>query len=369
MSINILLTSGSEIKRQAVAICFGAFQFDNLSITPFDCKDCGLPLQPLVRIVEGTQKELDNGFYFAKARMNYARQHNNFDDYDYVISIESCMVEEKRKLSDQCYVLIHNKGMLASGTPMMTRIGVPTNYSDILKRCDLVQYNEKMCGYGKTIGEIIHEANSEISSTNWMKAIHLIDRKDQIVSALNACLKNLIKVSDNKKKLMSAYKTYQDFPTKGVVFQDIFPLFKDSKMLKLMVKFIVNQYQFETIDYVVGLESRGLCIAILIAYALGVGFVPVRKGGKLPGKVINCSYGKEYGKDVCEMQVDDDLAGKRILAIDDLVGTGGSMMAAIGLLKTLNCVIVDCCVLRDVVALKETCVKTMSGNNYSVLLQ
>ena len=152
------------------------------------------------------------------------------------------------------------------------------------------------------------------------------------------------------------------------MFHDIFPLFKDRLLFKQLIKLIVSQYKFDVIDYVVGLEARGFCLGTVIAYKLGVGFVPIRKAGKLPGKTIQLGYEKEYGKDICEIQC-DELNGKRILIVDDLIATGGSMKVAIDLLKLLQCTIVDCLVLRDVPELKDKYKSTMENNKYSILLQ
>lgn len=359
MNLSVLLTSESALKIQAVKSFFKETLDKDVDVKGINCSECKLPEQPIVNT-------LNNGFYCAKERMNFGRTKENFDDYDYVVSIESIVDISFSNIEDKCCILIYHKGILAHGESFGINFDIKY-YEHLENNYKLIEYNNKIYGYECTIGEIIHNDNSETDSKNWMKTICNIDRADQIKSGIKKAFNKLEKYRNIKDELHGAYDAYPDYPTKGVLFYDIFPLFKDAKLCRLMVKYIANHYRYDDITYIVGLESRGFCLGVAVAYKLKVGFIPVRKAGKLPGDVLKTSYQKEYGSDSCEIQSNlskDD----KVLIIDDLIATGGSMKAAVDLINQVGCKIVDCCVLKNVPILKEQCNKTM-GRDYSVLIQ
>lgn len=359
MSLNVLLTSQSKVKSEAVIEFFKGHFNKTIDLATIDCGACGLPEQPII-------DDNNEGHHFAKERMNYAKKSKNFDNYDYVVAIESG-ISVGLNIEDVCYVLVYHKGILADGTSF----GIPfelKHISTLEQNNKLLEYNKKIYGYSVTVGEIMNKEDGAIDPKNWMKTTLGINRTDQIKHGLKKCFEKLELRLNDKLLLMNAYKSYQDFPKDGVLFHDIFPLFKDSKLLRRMIKLIASQYKYDVIDYVVGLESRGFCLGTAIAFKLGVGFVPVRKEGKLPGKTIKLSYDKEYGKDTCEMSY-EGMEGKRVLVIDDLVATGGSLKVALDLLEMLNCLVVDCCVLRDVPQLKDTYSKALDGCKYTIMFQ
>lgn len=127
-----------------------------------------------------------------------------------------------------------------------------------------------------------------------------------------------------------------DFPKKGIVFRDITTLLKDKEALRYVIKKLANKYLDKKIDLVVGTESRGFIFGSLLAYELGVGFIPVRKKGKLPAEVVSEEYDLEYGKDCIEMHKDAIKPGQKILLVDDLVATGGTIKATAELVKQLG---------------------------------
>jgi adenine phosphoribosyltransferase len=123
---------------------------------------------------------------------------------------------------------------------------------------------------------------------------------------------------------------------KGVVFWDILPLLKDKRAFKEAVDNIAEHYKGKNIDVVVSNEARGFIIGAPLAYALGVGFVPIRKIGKLPGNCTTITYQKEYEKDTIEIQEDAIKKGEKVLLIDDLLATGGTVKANIDLIEKLG---------------------------------
>ncbi len=123
---------------------------------------------------------------------------------------------------------------------------------------------------------------------------------------------------------------------KGVVFWDITPLLKDREGFHEAIVKLADHYEKKQIDVVVSNEARGFIIGAPLAYRLGVGFVPVRKKGKLPSKCVDLTYDKEYEKDVIEIHEDAILPGQKVLLIDDLLATGGTIRANLELIKKLG---------------------------------
>ncbi|MGM0608196.1 MAG: adenine phosphoribosyltransferase [Candidatus Muiribacteriota bacterium] len=127
-----------------------------------------------------------------------------------------------------------------------------------------------------------------------------------------------------------------DFPKEGIVYKDITPLLKDNSALKKAVEKMASPWKNKGIDYVAGAESRGFIFGSAIAMELAAGFIPVRKPGKLPHKVVSESYELEYGKDSLEMHIDAIEKGSRVLIVDDLLATGGTAAAMVRMIEKNN---------------------------------
>jgi adenine phosphoribosyltransferase len=136
--------------------------------------------------------------------------------------------------------------------------------------------------------------------------------------------------------LRQKIRDIKDFPTEGILFKDITTLLKDGPAWRYAVDELANRYQAERVDLVVGVESRGFIFGGAIAHQLRAGFVPVRKLGKLPGKTIEVEYELEYGRDALAMHEDAITPGQRVLAVDDLLATGGTMAATLRLVEQLG---------------------------------
>ena len=142
-------------------------------------------------------------------------------------------------------------------------------------------------------------------------------------------------------------RTIPHYPKQGIMFRDITTLLKDAAGLKLAIQDIVKRYKGQKIDKVAGIESRGFIVGAPVAYELGVGFVPIRKKGKLPAETIGHDYELEYGADRIEIHVDAIARGDRVLLIDDLIATGGTAQAAATLIGKMGGEVVECCFVID----------------------
>lgn len=131
----------------------------------------------------------------------------------------------------------------------------------------------------------------------------------------------------------------EDFPTEGVSFKDITPLMQNGAAFRQAISEMVDYAKSKDIDIIAGPEARGFIVGCPLSYELGVGFVPVRKEGKLPRKVIKTDYGLEYGKNILTIHQDAIQPGQRVLIIDDLLATGGTIGATVNLVEQLGGVV------------------------------
>jgi len=137
-------------------------------------------------------------------------------------------------------------------------------------------------------------------------------------------------------KTQDLIRAIPDFPLPGILFRDITPLLKDRVGFKEAVDLFVDRFKNTPVDYVVGVEARGYMLGAPLAYALGAGFIPVRKPGKLPFSKLSESYALEYGTNSLEIHEDALGAGDKVLVIDDLLATGGTAAATARLLHRLG---------------------------------
>lgn len=147
--------------------------------------------------------------------------------------------------------------------------------------------------------------------------------------------------------IKSRIRTVPHYPKQGIQFRDITTLLKDPVGLRVTVDELVRRYQDVKIDKVAGIESRGFILGAPLAYALGKGFVPIRKKGKLPAETIGQDYQLEYGTDRIEIHIDAFNQGEKILLVDDLIATGGTAEAACKLIENMGGKIVECCFIID----------------------
>ena len=147
--------------------------------------------------------------------------------------------------------------------------------------------------------------------------------------------------------IKSKIRTIPHWPKQGVMFRDITTLLKDSEGFKHLIELLTERYKDTQIDVVVGIEARGLITGSVLAHKLGVGFVPIRKPGKLPAETISEEYKTEYSTDKIEIHKDAILPGQKVLITDDLIATGGTALAACNLIKKVGGELVEFSAIVD----------------------
>ena len=156
---------------------------------------------------------------------------------------------------------------------------------------------------------------------------------------------------DPTQRLKALIRDIPDFPKPGILFRDITPLLADPSGLALAIELMANPFRGKNVDLVVGAESRGFIFGTAVACCLSAGFILVRKPGKLPHKKVSRTYDLEYGQDTLEMHEDSIVKGQRVVVVDDVLATGGTMKASCQLVEHLGGQIVGVAVLTELVAL------------------
>ncbi|MDB5764005.1 MAG: adenine phosphoribosyltransferase [Herminiimonas sp.] len=147
--------------------------------------------------------------------------------------------------------------------------------------------------------------------------------------------------------IKSRIRTVPHYPKQGVMFRDITTLLKDAEGFRITIDQFVKRYTGRKIDIVAAIEARGFMFGSALAFQLGVGFVPIRKTGKLPWQTVGHDYALEYGTDRIEMHADAISSGDTVLLVDDLIATGGTAAAACKLIESMGGKIIECCFVID----------------------
>jgi len=158
--------------------------------------------------------------------------------------------------------------------------------------------------------------------------------------------------TNTESEFKAAIRRIPDFPKKGIIYRDITTLWKDGRLLRRCTDVMHEHYKDMRVDAVLGIEARGFVVGAPLAERLGVGFIPLRKLGKLPGAKISESYDLEYGTATLEMHMDAVEKGERILIVDDLIATGGTALAAAKLVEVLRGKVVGFAFVVELASLK-----------------
>ncbi len=163
--------------------------------------------------------------------------------------------------------------------------------------------------------------------------------------------------------LRNHIRTVPDWPAPGIQFRDITPLLQDPQVFRVLIDAFVHRYMDKSLrpDVVAGLDARGFILGAVVAYALNAGFVPIRKKGKLPFTTVQETYELEYGSATVELHTDAVKTGDKVLLIDDLIATGGTMMAGKKLLEKLGAIVVEGAAIVDLPELGGSAKLTAAG--------
>ena len=152
--------------------------------------------------------------------------------------------------------------------------------------------------------------------------------------------------------LKQTIRSIPNWPIKGVIFRDLTTLMQDPQAFRESIDILYDRYKDKGLDKVVGIDARGFVFGAVLAYRLGVGFIPVRKKGKLPHKTIEQSYSLEYGEGTLEMHQDAFTPGEKVVIVDDLIATGGTVGATVKLVKQLGADLLECAFIVELPDLK-----------------
>ena len=171
----------------------------------------------------------------------------------------------------------------------------------------------------------------------------------------------------DKQIILDSIRDIPDFPKKGIIFKDITTLLNNPKALKTLMNHLEDRYKEYDLDYIAGIDARGFIFGSILADRLGIGFVLVRKKGKLPYKTVSEKYSLEYGFDEVEIHIDafSGKKGARVLLIDDLIATGGTAKASANLINKVEANCVECCFIAELTFLNGK--ESIDTPVYSVL--
>ena len=325
----LVLTSESRIKIDALS---SLFPYAHISY--YSTSDAEIPEQPI-----------NSAGKCAGMRIDYVKENNELPKYDAIVSIENGVVLDKDKFCDVCFVVFETcDGMRFVGNSK--GIDIPPEYQDKLMDATPNTYKLNNLGAPVTVGSLINQEHPDIPDNNWMAHPKFggFDRRLQIRDALCNCFNNYYNTLLGQNIL-----SFQDFPKPGVEFKDLSKIISNPKYFQMLVDFMYFKILESGLkfDKVVGLDARGFIYGPLLAYKCNAGFVMARKKGKLPGKSKSVDYGTEYSFDSIEIMEGIIKHNDRILIVDDLVATGGSLQAAKRLVEQFEGETVGCfCVLR-----------------------
>ena len=157
-----------------------------------------------------------------------------------------------------------------------------------------------------------------------------------------------MKLTDNDKKIIeNSIRDIKDFPKEGIIFKDITTLLGNPKAFKILMNHLEDRYKSYNLDYIAGIDARGFIFGSILADRLNIGFVPIRKKGKLPFTTVSQKYSLEYGFDEVEIHIDAFKKGSRVLLIDDLIATGGTAQAGEALINQVGAICVENCFILE----------------------
>ena len=339
----IILCSQSALKSDTLASAVSQFDWiKNAEIILKDSQPEKNPVQPV-----------NSGHKCAVNRINQVHP-DPVEESTILVAIENEIRLQKtgdgQNISDVAHVVIRRGEDIVSSRSF----GIPLS-EELYKKAELQSEESSVnreFGLSVTVGSVIHQLHPEVSSDNWMKDARFggIDRKDQILDALVATIKKLY---------IHQRITYaDDFPKPGVRFRDLAYVLSDSLSFQFvgecLKQEVVSKGWHKNLTKVMGFDARGFIYGTMLARELGIGFIMIRKKGKLPGKTVQVTYKTEYSEDVLELVAGTIEKHDRILLVDDVIATGGTFGAGIQAIEESGGAhVVGCAVVMKVAPLEE----------------
>lgn len=363
--IKVLLTSQSPIKKSAVEKFFSSLS-KQIVLTCYSSDSINLPAQPINCSIPCAQRRIE-------------ALNPIINNYDLTISIENDITfdHDRTKYYDCAGVVIRSRNGIV-GIGQSEKIFCPVRISYL---GEIIDFSDKIKGYGTTAGSYFVFKNLTLNANNWMKDIANIDRFEQIIDGLDDAYGQLLEQINKCNEISNSSITYNSFPKPGCNFKYFYTLFYNKSNMQKLSNILTTNYCGREFDAVLPLESRGLVIGSILASGLGCAMIPFQKIGKIPGNIIEVKYKKEYGDDsVC---ISLDLFEKflsehnkkhyRFLIVDDLVATGGSMEAGLDILSKLSKMhnfsyYVELLALDEVAELRDVAAQKLK-EHYSILFR
>lgn len=365
----VVLTSGSNLKgkvlQKALKESFGALigngNEDNLWRVfkyPVNQTPTPQPLNEATRVC--CQNRIDS------------TPHSIKESADFVVSIENGILETETGPFDYCHVILEGKDFKIESTS--SHVPVPKEFYHEGVEMTPKSYKEAKSGLVITIGELINRKHPDVPANNWMghEMFGFQNREEQIYKPLMDCL------LDYKLHVIdSNLLEFPDFPKEGIIFRDLSKVLGNSVLLNFLVSSMaefLTKRGLDTVNKIVGLDSRGFIYGPLLTYQLNAkfsssaGFVMMRKAGKLPGKKVGIDYSTEYSTDTIELMQGTITEGDRVLIVDDLVATGGSLLAAKSLVEKAGGSVEGCFTVLQVNNLLNVAKKKLGKTPIYVLI-
>lgn len=252
---------------------------------------------------------------------------------DLQIAVENFVDRDEQGVYDQAVVLIGQNGRQVASA-FSPKVYIPAELWDGYKQ----QAGElAKSGYANTFGEYL-ASKLQTEAGDWHQLFGGHRSRQEILT-------DTIKAAWQRYQMIASMPKVPDFPREGILFHNFLPLLEDPKHLQMLADWMVENLAGVDFDAVAGLESRGFLVGMMVAIKMNKGFIAIRKSGKLPPPVLQETYDKEYGKDTFE--VDAHLKSVKVLLIDDLLATGGSLKAAENLIRKSDCEVVGSLTLVD----------------------
>lgn len=383
----VVLTSQSEIKTHCVENVLRSVPWKEHSIFDLKCFKVDHDAQVAQPIDDG-------GLLMARNRIKYLLdREEEVREADLIISIENFMIQDS--MADYCCIIFY---FPKEPIEYVRYAYCGTTYDSSAFQEMMLTYDSKKHGCTTTLGEILSQ-KFDVPSNNWTGYSSRccgngFNREEVIMVLLENMSKEVVADQLILKKIKKSFRFFPDFPKPGVNFKDWNDLFLNHELVDYLAEYMAKKYMDKTlpllhehhtsdlssiktvdllqrrkthnIDYVIGLETRGFLIGMILAQKLKCGFIPMRKVGKIAGERVTESYEKEYGSDTLELR--SDLPSGKVLLVDDVLATGGSMKTAINLARKAGHHVVDCILVTDVAPLREIASQKLKNDPIRVLL-